>query len=91
MKRKTMIARIWHGNTKIEDFEEYTEFMKSRAIPDYKKTKGFIKLTFLRKVKKDAGHFILITFWENTEAIKNFSGEDFERAKYYPQDERFFA
>ena len=38
-----MIARIWHGRTKIEDFEKYTEFMKSKAIPDYKETDGFVK------------------------------------------------
>jgi len=35
-----MIARIWHGATKLEDYEKYTEFMKSKAIPDYEKTKG---------------------------------------------------
>ena len=84
-----MIARIWNGKTKIEDFEEYTEFMKSRAIPDYKKTKGFVKLTFLRNTNDDIGHFKLITFWENLEVIKNFAGENFEKAKYYPEDEKF--
>ena len=84
-----MIARIWNGKTRIEDFEEYTEFMKSRAIPDYKKTKGFVKLIFLRTTNDDIGHFKLITFWENIEVIKNFAGQDFEKAKYYPEDEKF--
>ena len=84
-----MIARIWHGRTKIEDFEEYTEFMKSRAIPDYKKTEGFVKLIFLRNTNGNAGHFKLITFWKNLEVIKNFAGEDFEKAKYYPDDKNF--
>ena len=32
-----MIARIWKGRTKIEHLEEYTDFMKVRAFPDYKK------------------------------------------------------
>jgi len=84
-----MIARIWHGRTKIEDFDKYTEFMKVKAIPDYKKTKGFVKLSFLRNIEKNIGHFTLITFWENLEVIKNFSGIDFEKAKYYPEDEKF--
>ena len=84
-----MIARIWHGRTKIENFEEYTEFMKSRAIPDYQNTEGFVKLTFLRKVDGNVGHFKLITFWENLEVIKNFAGEDFEKAKYYPEDAKY--
>ncbi len=84
-----MIARIWHGRTKIEDYEAYTEFMKRVAIPDYQKTEGFKKLTFLRNVKDNVGHFTLITFWENLEIIKNFAGEDFEKAKYYPEDENY--
>ena len=84
-----MIARIWHGKTKIHDYETYTEFMKTKAIPDYKKTKGFIKLTFLRKKTRNFGHFTLITFWENLSVIKNFAGDDFEKAKYYPEDKMF--
>ncbi len=84
-----MIARIWHGRTKIEDYETYTEFLKERAIPDYKSTAGFIKLIFLRTVKDGAGHFTLITFWENLDVIKNFAGDDFEKAKYYPEDNDF--
>ena len=38
-----MIARIWHGKVKAEDFESYTTFMKRQAIPDYQQTKGFVK------------------------------------------------
>ncbi len=89
IKRISMIARIWHGRTKIEDYEAYTEFMKVKAIPDYQKTNGFVKLTFLRNIKENIGHFTLITFWKNLEVIKNFAGEDFERAKYYPEDEDY--
>jgi len=84
-----MIARIWHGKTKIEDYEAYTEFMKERAIPDYRNTKGFVKLVFLRNIKDNAAHFTLITFWETLEVIKNFAGEDYKKAKYYPEDEAF--
>jgi len=84
-----MIARIWHGRTRINHYEEYTEFMKSVAIPDYKQTKGFIKLTFLRRVDKDIAHFKLVTYWESIDVIKNFAGEDYETAKYYPKDKDF--
>ena len=84
-----MIARIWHGRTKIEDYEAYTEFMKERAIPDYQGTKGFIRLVFLRNTMGGEGHFTLITFWESLEVIRNFAGEDYEKAKYYPEDENF--
>lgn len=84
-----MIARIWHGITTHKDYEEYTAFMRAKAIPDYEKTTGFKKLTFLRKIKGDKGHFTLITFWENLEVIKNFAGDDFEKAKYYEEDKKY--
>ena len=84
-----MIARIWHGKTNSKDFEAYTEFLKKVAIPDYQKTKGFKGLSFLRQIKGDEGHFTLITYWEDWEVIKNFAGEDVEKAKYYPEDDDF--
>ena len=84
-----MIARIWHGTTKAEHYDEYTDFMKSVAIPDYKKTTGFIKLSFLRRIEGGIAHFNLITYWENLEVIKNFAGADSEVAKYYSRDKDY--
>ena len=84
-----MIARIWHGRTKAEDYEAYTEFLKERAIPDYQNTEGFLRLVFLRRISGGEGHFTLITFWENLEVIKNFAGEDYAKAKYYPEDKNY--
>ncbi|MEO0468650.1 MAG: antibiotic biosynthesis monooxygenase [Bacteroidota bacterium] len=84
-----MIARIWQGSVKAADFEAYTEFMKSRAIPDYQSTPGFVRLQFLRRMDGDTGHFTLITYWENLAVIKHFAGEDYEKAKYYPEDQQY--
>ena len=84
-----MIARIWHGKTSMSNFDAYTDFLKQVAIPDYQMTNGFIELVFLRNIQNDEGHFTLITFWENMEVIKNFAGNDYEKAKYYPEDANF--
>jgi len=84
-----MIARIWQGTTNESDYEEYTAFMRSVAIPDYKKTEGFVKLTFLRNIEEGIAHFTLITFWENLEVIKNFAGLEYDTAKYYPRDKDY--
>ena len=84
-----MIARIWHGKTTAANFDAYSNLLKQLAIPDYQKTEGFKGLTFLRQIKNDEAHFNLITFWENLEVIKNFAGEDYEKAKYYPEDDKY--
>ena len=84
-----MIARIWHGKTAAGQLEAYTELMHSLAVPDYRATEGFRGLVFLRRVEGDEAHFDLITYWENMEAIRNFAGDDVEKAKYYPEDKEF--
>lgn len=84
-----MIGRIWHGKTNKSDFESYSNFLKEIAIPDYKKTEGFKGFAFLRSIKNNEAHFNLITYWHNLESIKNFAGQDFEKAKYYPEDKSF--
>ena len=84
-----MIARIWNGRTRAADYEAYTSFMIERAIPDYEGTEGFVKLSFLRHMDGDIAHFKLVTYWENMDVIKNFAGDDFIKAKYYPEDEKF--
>ncbi|MEP7164550.1 MAG: antibiotic biosynthesis monooxygenase [Ferruginibacter sp.] len=84
-----MIARIWHGRTDRSKSGDYSKFLLEVAIPDYTKTKGFKGLSFLRSIKEGEAHFKLITYWENLDTIKNFAGQDFEKAKYYPEDKNF--
>lgn len=84
-----MIARIWHGITHADKYEAYTALMEGKAIPDYRKTEGFVSLSFLRRLENGIGHFTLITYWKNMDVIRNFAGDDFEKAKYYPEDNDF--
>jgi len=84
-----MIARIWHGKTDASKYELYSEFVRVTAIPDYKKTPGFRGLSFLRNISGEEAHFQLITYWQNLEVIKNFAGNDIDKAKYYPEDSEF--
>jgi len=84
-----MIARIWRGRTRAQDAEAYTAFLQQRAVADYQSTEGFVRLLFLRRIVGDEAHFTLITLWQNIEAIQRFAGEEYEKAKYYPEDQQF--
>ncbi len=84
-----MIVRMWHGRVDPSKSDEYAEFMKQRAAPDYGSGEGLQKLLFLRRDEKDAAHFLLVTFWDSMESVKKFAGERPEKAKYYPEDDRF--
>jgi heme-degrading monooxygenase HmoA len=63
--------------------------MKQRAAPDYGSVVGLQKLLFLRRNDKDVAHFLLVTYWDSMESVKNFAGEKPEKAKYYPEDDQF--
>lgn len=84
-----MIARIWEGQTKNEHSEVYEKIIVERDIPNYKKTVGFIKLTFLKRADNEFTYFKLLTFWSDLDVIANFTGPNFEEAKYYDEDEQY--
>ena len=84
-----MIVRMWHGMVEASKADEYAEFMKERAVPDYSSVDGLIKLLFLKDVKADVAHFLLVTHWDSMEAVKKFAGENPEKAKYYPEDDDY--
>jgi len=84
-----MIVRMWHGRVDASKSDEYAEFMKQKAAPDYRSVDGLQKLLFLRKNEKDVAHFLLVTYWDSMESVKKFAGEQPEKAKYYPEDDQF--
>ena len=84
-----MIVRMWHGIVEASKADEYAEFLKERAVPDYSSVDGLKKILFLKDVKADVAHFLLVTHWDSMEAVTKFAGESPEKAKYYPEDDDY--
>ena len=84
-----MIARIWHGITPASKADEYVEFLHQSGVRDYQATEGNRGVHLLRRIEGDQAHFLLLTFWDSVESIKRFAGEDYEKARYYPEDEGY--
>jgi hypothetical protein len=42
-----------------------------------------------RRTEAGVTHFLLTTLWESYDAIRAFAGPDYERARYYPEDDDF--
>jgi len=84
-----MIARHWHGKTPASKGEEYKNLLLRIAIPDYQGTQGFSGLNFLYRLENNEAHFDLITYWDTYESIIRFAGNDFQKAKYYIEDNDF--
>lgn len=87
-----MIARIWHGKTTLEKADAYMEdYFHKTGLVDYQATEGNLGVLVLRRDGDGHAEFLMITFWESEDAIKEFAGDDINQARYYPEDNYYFA
>jgi heme-degrading monooxygenase HmoA len=81
-----MIGRIWHGWTTPHDADEYESLLKEEIFSGIveKKVSGYkgIQL-FRRTLDNDEVEFITIMRFDSWDAVRQFAGEDYERA-YVP-------
>jgi heme-degrading monooxygenase HmoA len=57
--------------------------------PDYRATEGNQGVYVFRRIEANRAHFLLLTLWESLDAIKRFAGSDFEKARYYSEDDEY--
>lgn len=83
-----MIGRIWYGWTRSENADMYEQLLKKEIFPGIadKKVPGYrgIQL-FRRPLGNDEVEFVTIMSFDSWEAVKRFSGEDYERAYVPPK------
>ncbi|TGD79618.1 antibiotic biosynthesis monooxygenase [Hymenobacter wooponensis] len=84
-----LITRIWHGITAAHHAESYLQYLQESGIADYKNTPGNLGVQVLRRVEAEVCHFWTVTRWDSYESIKRFAGEQYEQARYYPEDAQY--
>lgn len=84
-----MIARTWHGRVPASKAEAYHAYLLRTGLADYQATPGNRGVLVQRWIEGDVAHFLLTTLWDSVGAIKRFAGEDYQAARYYPEDDEF--
>ena len=84
-----MIGRIWRGIVRETDKDIYYDYLKKTGLEEYTSTPGNKGVYVLRRVFDGKAEFTLLTLWESWDAIKAFAGPDYEKAVYYPEDQKF--
>jgi len=75
-----MIARHWTGLAKKERADEYILHLQNDTFKKIGAINGFISSKILYRELPEGTEFLVITEWENIEAIKEFAGNDFNIA-----------
>jgi len=84
-----VIARMWFGRSKAEDYDAYLAYLEESGVAELKKTAGSQGVMVVRRLDGDEAEFGVISFWDSLEDVKAFAGEDVDVARYFPDDERF--
>ena len=81
-----MIARIWHGYTRHEHASVYEIMLREEIFTGIKNKniKGFRDIQLLKRRSNNEIEFITIMWFDSLDSVKNFAGEDYERAVIYP-------
>ncbi len=75
-----MISRHWNGLLKKGKEDEYMAFLKSTVFKEMERLPGFVSAQILHREAGEGTDFMIITEWENMDAIRQFAGENTETA-----------
>jgi heme-degrading monooxygenase HmoA len=81
-----MITRIWHGKTSLGNADTYLQFLLHKGTEEYLQTEGIVSVKVWHRREFDCCHFWTVTEWTSLDGIREFAGDDYEKAKYYAED-----
>jgi hypothetical protein len=82
-----MIGRIWRGWTTHQNADIYENLLKTDIFPGIaaKNIQGYQGVQLLRRLVGEEVEFIVIMGFGSLEAVKQFAGQDYERAYVPPK------
>jgi heme-degrading monooxygenase HmoA len=83
-----MIARVWHGVVPAERADGYADYLahSDLGVRAYQEIRGNKGAALLRRAEGRVVHFLLISYWESADAIREYTGPDMEQAQYFAYD-----
>jgi hypothetical protein len=89
-----MIARIWHGWTTTANADAYENLLRKEIFPGIvaKGVAGYRGIQLLRRpLSPEEVEFITIMEFDSWEAVREFAGEDYDRAYVPPKARQVLA
>jgi heme-degrading monooxygenase HmoA len=80
-----MITRMWRGWTTEAAADDYERFLLEELFPAMRVIRGFLGAEVLRRPDSGAMAFVTLVRFEALGDVKDFAGDDFERAVIEPR------
>jgi heme-degrading monooxygenase HmoA len=74
------VSRHWSGICRREKANAYIMHLQNDTFKKLETIDGFVSASILKRDVKEGVEFLIVTEWENLEAIKKFAGENAETA-----------
>jgi heme-degrading monooxygenase HmoA len=82
---------VWRGRVHNELLDEYRDHIASTGLADYRNTPGNRGAYMFTAPSPEGGDVVTLSFWKSKESIVAFAGDDIDRARFYPDDDRFLT
>jgi hypothetical protein len=80
-----MIARMWHGWTKLEKADAYESLLRDEMFPSIRRIEGSLDAYLLRREGGEEVEFVTITLFTSLDAVRRFAGDNYETAVLHPK------
>jgi antibiotic biosynthesis monooxygenase (ABM) superfamily enzyme len=86
-----VIARVWRGATRAEDAETYAAYIEESGVGPARDLPGARGSLVLRRIDGDRAVFETIILFDSLDDIRAFAGDEIERARFFPEDDRWLV
>jgi antibiotic biosynthesis monooxygenase (ABM) superfamily enzyme len=84
-----MIARIWHGWTKLEDAKAYEKLLRDEIFPSIaaRKIKGYRGAELFIREDGDEVEFVTLLRFDSMDGVAEFAGAEASKPVIFPKAE----
>lgn len=84
------ILRQWRAEIRRDARDAYAAYVRRTGLAAYVSTPGHLGAAIaLRDIDRDRSEIMTLSLWSSMAAIEAFAGTPPDRARYYPEDDRF--
>jgi hypothetical protein len=84
------ILRVSRAEIRRALRNEYVDYVAATGVAAYRATPGNLGASIaVRDLDTERSEIVTLSWWDDLGAVRAFAGDDCERARYFPQDDRF--